>query len=51
MNLKRITSKFNRLHLTLALSYGSRNEILNALRVLNQKNIKNINEKTYRKTL
>ena len=40
MNLKKITSKFNRLHLTLALSYGSRNEILNALRILNQKNIR-----------
>ena len=51
MNLKKITSKFNRLHLTLALSYGSRNEILNALRVLNQKNIKNINEQDISKNL
>ena len=38
-------------YLTLALSYGSRNEILNALRMLNQKNIKNINEQDISKNL
>ena len=41
INLKRITSNFNKLHLTLALSYGSRNEILNAFKSI-QKNKKNI---------
>ena len=51
MNLKKITSKFNRLHLTLALSYGSRNEILNAFRVLKHKNKKNINEQDISKNL
>ena len=51
MNLKKITSKFDRLHLTLALNYGSRNEILNALRVLNQKNAKNIKEEDISKNL
>jgi undecaprenyl diphosphate synthase len=51
MNLKKITSKFDRLHLTLALNYGSRNEILNALRVLNQKNSKNIKEEDISKNL
>lgn len=51
MNLKKITSKFNRLHLTLALSYGSRNEILNAFRVLKNKNKKNINEQDISKNL
>jgi len=51
MNLKKITSKFNRLHLTLALSYGSRNEILNAFRALNKKNVKNIKEEDISKNL
>jgi undecaprenyl diphosphate synthase len=51
MKLKKITSKFDRLHLTLALSYGSRNEILNALRVLNQKNAKNIKEEDISRNL
>ena len=40
MHLKEITSEFSRLHLTLALSYGSRNEILNAFRALKRKKIK-----------
>ncbi len=44
MHLKEITSEFSRLHLTLALSYGSRNEILNAFRALKRKKIKNIRE-------
>ena len=51
INLKKITSKFDRLHLTLALNYGSRSEILNALRVLNQKNAKNIKEEDISKNL
>ena len=29
IDLKKTTEKFNKLHLTLALNYGSRNEILN----------------------
>ncbi len=44
INLKKITSNFNKLHLTLALSYGSRNEILNAFKSIEKKKIKNISE-------
>ena len=51
MGRLKITSKFDRLHLTLALNYGSRNEILNALRALNQKNAKNIKEEDISKNL
>jgi len=45
INLKKITSNFNKLHLTLALSYGSRNEILNAFKSIQKKKIKRISEK------
>ena len=45
INLKRITSNFNKLHLTLALSYGSRNEILNAFKAIQKKNKKYIGKR------
>lgn len=45
INLKKITANFNKLHLTLALSYGSRNEILNAFKSIQKKKIKSISEK------
>ncbi len=45
LNLKKITSNYNKLYLTLALSYGSRNEILNAFKCIKKKKIKNVSEK------
>ena len=42
LNLKKLTQKFNKLHLTLALNYGSRDEILNAFKSLMKKKIFNI---------
>ncbi len=50
-NLKQITSKFNKMFFTLALSYGSRNEILLALKKIYKKNIKKISEKDIAKNL
>jgi undecaprenyl diphosphate synthase len=43
INLKNITSDFSKLFFILALSYGSRDEIIEAVKKI-KKNIKNINE-------
>ena len=50
-NLKQITSKFDKMFFTLALSYGSRNEILLALKKIFKKKIKKITEKDISKNL
>ena len=44
IDLKKTTEKFNKLHLTLALNYGSRNEILNAFKSLARKKKRKIIE-------
>ena len=50
INLKNITSNFSKLFFVLALSYGSRNEIISAVKKI-QKNIKQINEDDISKNL
>ena len=50
-NLKQITSKFDKMFFTFALSYGSRNEILLALKKIFKKKIKKITEKDISKNL
>ena len=44
-NLKQITSKFDKMFFTLALSYGSRNEILLALKKIFKKKLKRLQKK------
>ena len=44
-NLKQITSKFDKMFFTLALSYGSRNEILLALKKFLKKKLKRLQKK------
>ena len=44
LNLRELTSTFNNLYFTLALSYGSRSEIISAINKINKKN-KKITEK------
>ncbi len=48
--LQILTKSFSKLHFTLALSYGSRSEIVNAIRKI-KKNNKNLNEKDISKNL
>ncbi len=57
LNLKKIikiselkTSKNLGLHVNVALNYGSKNEIINSIKIINKKNI-NINDKNIKKNL
>ena len=50
-NLKQITSKFDKMFFTLALSYGSRNEILLALKKIFKKKLKRLQKKISLKNL
>ena len=51
LKLEEITSSFNKLFFVLALSYGSRNEILDAVKNIKKKSLKNITEDDINKNL
>ena len=51
LKLEEITSSFNKLFFVLALSYGSRNEILDAVKKIKKKSLKNISEDDINKNL
>ena len=51
LKLQEITASFNKLFLVLALSYGSRSEILNAVNNIKKKSLMNITEEDINKNL